>query len=46
MTGEELKRHMQSVLPLESLQQIARDYKVGNRSRVDIARHGDFIASL
>ena len=28
MTGEELKRHMQSVLPLDSLHQIAKDYKV------------------
>ena len=33
MTGEELKRHMQSVLPLESLQQIAREYKVIQRER-------------
>lgn len=33
MTGEELKRHIQSVLPLESLHQMARDYKVVQRER-------------
>ena len=33
MTGEELKRHMQSVLSLDSLHQIAKDYKVVQRER-------------
>lgn len=33
MTGEELKRHLQSVIPLESLQQLAREYKVIQRER-------------
>ena len=44
MTGEELKRHMQAALPLEALQQIAKEYGVIQREReLDIVQ---FIIAL
>ena len=44
MTGEELKWHMQAVLPVEALQQIAKEYGVIQREReLDIVQ---FIIAL
>ena len=33
MTGDELKRHMQAVLPLELIEQLAKEYKFVERER-------------
>ena len=33
MTGDELKRHMHTVLPLEVIEQLAKDYNVVERER-------------
>ena len=33
MTGDELKQHMQAVLPLETLRELAKDYGVVQRAR-------------